>query len=294
MEDDEESCLMEETLSYETSIHPEDLNLQSESAMKKDDADNVVDPSWFEDDDEPISDEPMDESFQNKSPAGEKLKDMCSDEVDCSWFIGSDSSEEKEASIEMKESESGEMKGCQIFEESVVCQPLPSQPVKPFTESGLCSTNCKNECHSVYESWTPDKKLHITDVTRGTTIVEKKNKLLSHLKSQARLGVDTDKFNFHGHYFCTAYFSLLSGLSPNILQKVHEAMEDNLVEFVHGNKWQVKEHESSRNMVAWFVTFLELNSQSSPDEDVFILPHWLSVAHLYEIYKKYTPFGRSW
>ena len=71
-----------------------------------------------------------------------------------------------------------------------------------------CCKSCSSNCGKVVEGWSPAMLSKVKSEVSKRTIVKVKESLLKHLKAQDNIGgVKTNKFQFHGHKFCSSYFS---------------------------------------------------------------------------------------
>ena len=113
------------------------------------------------------------------------------------------------------------------------------------------------------------------------------NKLLSHLVAQGNLGIDTGSYVVKSHQFCIQSIHHITGISEYILKSVMKDYWRGIRQYQHGNQGVFKQPTvATISCIGWFKEFLLLYGRSSPDEQLFILPHWLKGKVLYKIYVK--------
>ena len=165
-------------------------------------------------------------------------------------------------------------------DESLEEPKLPGQTINPG------STCCTDNCAKSLDRNKIKQELKAEFVTGSKLLT--RNKLLSHLIGQEKVGMRTDCFNWKGNFFCVETFSELAGQSEYTIKKVLHSHTLGKTEFVHGNSGYQKFSERTMRFKVWMRAFLERNSQSAPDSQVQVLAHWVTKNALYDMYKKDT------
>jgi hypothetical protein len=111
-----------------------------------------------------------------------------------------------------------------------------------------------------------------------------KNELLTQLHHQRRMGLSVKGFFFSGKFLCHKTFQQLSGLSPYIVNAVLDAFRSGLIKFEHGNSGMLRQSPALINFICWMLRFSDLYGQAAPDELLTVLPNFLKVKDLFEIY----------
>jgi hypothetical protein len=124
--------------------------------------------------------------------------------------------------------------------------------------------------------------LQLMNVKRKIVV---KNELLSHLRFQEKMGLSVNGFIFNGQFLCPKTFRILSGLSEYIVNDVMDAYGTGLDKFEHGNSGGVRLAPASINLICWMKSFSNLYGQAAPDEEIIILPNFLTIKDLFEIYE---------
>ena len=156
------------------------------------------------------------------------------------------------------------------------------QPTKPLcsVKSVVC---CEDDCRAQVDF---DQMSETAKQEFRCNIKQEESKRLSqHLKSQNNMGLPTDKVNWRGKFFCEQSFSDLSGLSLYIIRKVILSHQEGASSIIHGNTGLSKFSNMTLCFKVWMAGFLEFNSQSAPDSNVQVIPHWLTRKTMYEIYR---------
>ena len=98
-----------------------------------------------------------------------------------------------------------------VFEISEDLNPIYTHKV---SASAICSIRCSRNCEGEIVSWPDDfkKKIHQQFREDHETLIEKKNHLLQHLRSQMNQGMPTEGFRLHGHPFCIGAMVHLTGM----------------------------------------------------------------------------------
>ena len=146
-----------------------------------------------------------------------------------------------------------------------------------------CSPKCYKECSIVMKSMTATE-LECFKRFKGKSVIETKNNLLNHLKSQSDLGVSVRGYVLKGQTFCTKFFSEVTKVSEYILKTVWRDFMGGAQQYIHGNNCNPRESVASVKCTCWIKVFSQLYGQSAPDECTTVLPCWLTKATLFRIY----------
>ena len=111
-----------------------------------------------------------------------------------------------------------------------------------------------------------------------------KNDLLAHLHYQEKMGLSVAGFFFSGEFLCPKTFSRMSGFSQYIVNDVMDGFRNGLCKFEHGNLGVIRQSPASTNFICWARHFSGLYGQAAPDEQVIVLPSFLKIKDLFEIY----------
>ena len=153
-----------------------------------------------------------------------------------------------------------------------------------------CCKSCSSNCGKVVEGWSPAMLSKVKSEVSKRTIVKVKESLLEHLKAQDNIGgVKTNKFQFHGHKFCSSYFSYMTGLSKYLIDTVLKDYSKGVRIYEHGNAGISKIQPSTVGFITWMKGFAEWYGQYSPTEEKIILSYWLRKGVLYSIYVEEAP-----
>ena len=153
-----------------------------------------------------------------------------------------------------------------------------NQENESASRSNCCALKCRNRslpvgCTEALDKITQMRKLDI------------KNELLGHLRGQQRMDLSTSRLFFGGDYMCDKYFSEISGVSLYIIGQVKEDYAAGRTRYEHGNAGSFQSSTATTGFQCWMKSFAELYGQSAPDEEVFILPSFLTMKDLFEIYE---------
>ena len=131
-----------------------------------------------------------------------------------------------------------------------------------------------------------DLKVTLKTITNEKRKIDIKNELLRHLKSQKQMGLSTASFFFGGLHMCPKFFSEISGVSPYIIKQVMEDFENDLLKYEHGNQGNFQTSSACTGFLCWMRSFSEVYGQSAPDEETCVLPSFLAIKDLFEIYNQ--------
>ena len=165
-------------------------------------------------------------------------------------------------------------------------EPSHAEPKIPHGEArtkACCKDECKNGIQ--LEDWV-ELSLQTKEEFVKQSKLETTNKLLQHVNAQRNMGIQTDCINWQGKFFCTEAFSDLSGISSYTVCKVLSSHKMGVKVLKHGNCGLSKYSLQTMSFKVWIRQFLELNSQSAPDSNVQVLPHWLTIKSIYQMYKE--------
>ena len=159
-----------------------------------------------------------------------------------------------------------------------------SLPLNPEQDAfPLC---CTKECLRAADMETIKGEIREALVCKKKLATKKK--LLQHLISQEQLGICTDGFNWKGNYFCCKSFSNISDLSVYLVRYVLLSHRNGVKEFRHGNNGLAKFSVKTSTFKVWVRGFLSQNSQSAPDSNVQVIPHWITRRSMYKVYQQET------
>ena len=147
------------------------------------------------------------------------------------------------------------------------------------SRSNCCELMCRNRSLPV------GCREALANITMMKSKLEMKNELLGHLRGQQRMDLSTFRLFFGGDYMCDQFFSEISGVSLYIISQVKEDFAAGRVRYEHGNEGSFQSSTAATGFLCWMKSFAELYGQSAPDEEVYILPSFLAVKDLYEIYE---------
>ena len=150
-------------------------------------------------------------------------------------------------------------------------------PVRQIIQS-CCNLKC-------FGTVSEETRTIIRTILWGKKNLVQKNELLQHLKFQHRTGLKVSGFYFSNQYLCPKSFSVLSELSIYKIRDVIDAFNDGLVKFEHGNEGGVRQTQGSINFICWMTHFISLYGQQAPDECLTVLPSFLSIKDIFEIYR---------
>ena len=157
------------------------------------------------------------------------------------------------------------------------------QPVADLTGTtsgsllqACCDLKCNEEISDVI------KEVMKLFAGKSKTVV--KNELLTQLHHQRRMGLSVKGFFFSGKFLCHKTFQQLSGLSSYIVNAVLDAFRTGLIKFEHGNAGILRQSPALVNFICWMKCFSDLYGQAAPDELLTVLPNFLKVKDLFEIY----------
>ena len=167
------------------------------------------------------------------------------------------------------------------------------EPSQVITSVSVCSKSCKNDCHVVVEAWETENQEGMKALFTGETKLATRNKLISHLVAQGNLGIETDCYVVKSHKFCIPFLHHATGISEYILISVMKDYWRGIRHYEHGNHKVFRQPSvATIKCIGWFKQFLLLYGQSSPDEQLTVLPYWLKGKVLYKIYVKEVPKPR--
>ena len=217
-----------------------------------------------------------------------------SDEASCKFAMLDDSSDTGSTESISDEGDSSMLKG----NPTQPPDPLPTIYAKKteeqITKKSLRTCDCDNNCHEFIEEISDDADKDLKSKHDGLSLIDRKNVYLSHLKSQKDiLGKDVDGFFYSGHLFCISAFSKLAGLSRHILHKIVEAHRQGLERFVHANSLAPKNSPNKENAICWFRSFCQIYGQRAPDHILVVLPSFLNVTTIFEMYKEENLVARE-
>ena len=147
---------------------------------------------------------------------------------------------------------------------------------------------CNERCSDLFESLSDAEKEEISTTFACEKKMEKRNKLLQHVRSQGNLAVNTDKFSWKGASYCNVTFARAVNSSVFILDDILKSNKIGVKEFIHGNQGVSKFSLPRTKFIVWMRSFLLKYAQSAPDSEVQVLNHWLTKTAMFQIYRKET------
>ena len=147
-----------------------------------------------------------------------------------------------------------------------------------------CSKFCFSECQKSVGAWSETEKLKLRDMFSGKNYVEIKNKLISHLNTQANIGIPSDKFQVNNLKFCNEFFAYMTDISVYIVKTVLKNYSQGQFLYEYGSHGVVKGHLSTTQFIVWLKEFAESYGQFSPEENKVIINYWLKKNILYKMY----------
>jgi hypothetical protein len=168
-----------------------------------------------------------------------------------------------------------------------------SGSMEPHSQPGkfkviTCSKNCRNNCDSEIKLLNMNSVNKLCEKFKGKNYVETKNNLLMYFKHQISVGLGLDLIHCEGVRLCFGSFSHLTGISLHLLKICKGGAVNDLVRFSHAADCQ-SEGPQTVKFVAWLLNFTKRFGQSSPDDDVLILPPFLTKSELYKFYVNEVP-----
>ena len=171
-------------------------------------------------------------------------------------------------------------------------QKTPNKSSVPagFSLGSLCSKFCTNNCHNKLRSWSVEDINKLNEKFSSNRIIDKKSKLLNHLKAQREFGLSESGFIVNQHEFCVKYFAYMTGVSEYIVGIVLRDFNSGIELYEHGNTGCVQ-HESpaTTRAICWIKAFSEAFGQFSPEENVTVLSYWLTKMSLFNMFIEETP-----
>jgi hypothetical protein len=220
----------------------------------------------------------------------------------CSFAESTDLSSEDTESVGESDSESSvgneSLKESEKCPKISFCNPLPT--IYAQKKNNIMKTqfsvrcDCVNNCPEAVANLTSEAVEGIKAQFVGESLTETKNIILAHLKTQSdMLETDNDGFFYKGHAYCGEAFSKLTGISRYILRKIQEAHMQGMKKFVHNNSLITKSSPRKVNAICWFKVYCTIYGQRAPDDIMVVLPSWLDVTTVFEMYKQENPIEKE-
>ena len=169
---------------------------------------------------------------------------------------------------------------CSFDSEFEIADELPlEQEEETATRSNCCDLRCRDRSLPV------GCKEALANIAMMKSKIEVKNELLGHLRGQQRMDLSTFRLFFGGDYMCDQFFSEISGVSLYIIGQVKDDFAAGRIRYEHGNAGNFQSSTAATGFLCWMKSFAELYGQSAPDEEVYVLPSFLAVKDLFEIYE---------
>ena len=152
----------------------------------------------------------------------------------------------------------------------------------------ICSTACDENCSQAITTLDECDLNVLKDKFKYKSKLESKRRLLDHLKQQKENGFTDKLFMYKGIKFCVKAFSNLTNKRENLLKIVLKDRRNGVEQYVHGNDCNPRESVACVKFISWTKCFVELWGQHSPDENVTVLPSFLTKAELFKMYSEET------
>ena len=155
-----------------------------------------------------------------------------------------------------------------------------------FKAKSKCSKSCLNRCEKFINTWSSEEISKMKSEFKGTSSLERKNKLLTHLINQKKFSCSSQLLGllYRGHLFCKPFLSDFLGLSYHIIKIVFRDCEGGLIQYVHGNMDNIRESLATVMCVSWIKVYISIHGQNSPDEVITVLPSYMTKSELYRTY----------
>ena len=115
-------------------------------------------------------------------------------------------------------------------------QSVETKEHKPDSVPGVKQEPCCDQnCQESFDAEPEKEKLYLNQVFKADSLIESKNKMLQHLKSQRNLGLLTDKFSWRGFVYCNKVIASACGFSVYLVEEVLRRHSEGIEKFTHGN-----------------------------------------------------------
>ena len=153
-----------------------------------------------------------------------------------------------------------------------------------------CSKNCPYSCKQIIGLWDEGELQNLKNMFKADDGTWEKFKLMDNLKSQKHFDLPVDTYIVKKQSFCLNTFSHLTGCSKYILKSVLQDYHSGIEMYSHGNSAVVRQESTGTiQAICWIKCFSEWYGQSSPEDNVTILSHWLTKKSLYRMHCIETP-----
>ena len=149
-----------------------------------------------------------------------------------------------------------------------------------LVEQKCCIENCQEACTAMAN----EDKLKLENEFKADTLVESKNKMINHLRTQRNLALEVDKFSWQGVSYCSKVFSKATGFTLYLVEEVLRRHSAGVEVFRHGNAGLPKNSLMATKFRVWVHGFLKRYGQSAPDNNVQVINSWITVHQMYLIY----------
>ena len=148
-----------------------------------------------------------------------------------------------------------------------------------------CLSSCSKTCRAQFE------KLKFEDQDKFRTLVlgplrERSSKLLKRFSNQRQFfgALSENSIYFEGVYYCSGFFSFITGCSKYLVRKAIHDSEIGKTDYHHGNEGIHRQSPKTVIFIAWMILYSDLYGQSSPEDLKRILPAFLCKKLVHGIY----------
>ena len=204
------------------------------------------------------------------------------------------SEEEEDQEICSKERDSSSHEGFiddiedEVFPVTASLQVRNNEYCSTF-KSRHCSRSCTEKCDNILSEWDSKEVFAFRENFQGACKTDIKNKILIHLHNQRKTLPPTTVNSvtfllYKGHKFCMGFLSHVLDLSYQVIRNIFKDCETGLPMYVNKNKMSRRESLATVNCIAWINVYVSIHGQNAPDEDLIILPSYLTKAELFRVY----------
>ena len=153
----------------------------------------------------------------------------------------------------------------------------------------LCSLYCRNNCSTVFGSWSQDSIDNLLREFVKKSNLERKQAILNHLIQQSSMGIKKRGIFWNSHLLCVNFFSHITSISTYIINLViSDHWKKGFRQYEHGNSGCPKESPATVRFIAWMVQHVEIFGQDAPDEITKVMSSAFKKRELYETYIRET------
>ena len=164
-------------------------------------------------------------------------------------------------------------------------RPIKKQMSVKLSRSNSCLSECPGNCQEQFEKFNMGVQNSLKTYLLGT-LKDRTVTLVNHFINQRKLVNDLSltRILFCGSYFCSGFFSHVTGISTYLIKKALHDSELGLSEYYHGNMGIRRECPKTITFISWMIAYSDLYGQHSPEDVKRILPGYLNKTNLYDIY----------